>query len=73
MKTLITHSFKLTEPHAGVVHHFVKGILSNIPGHGAMVSDAVHSASDVISSALVMFGISMAAKAEDTIHPHFLN
>lgn len=37
---------------------------------GAMVSDAVHSASDVISSALVMFGISMAAKAEDESHPY---
>lgn len=37
---------------------------------GAMVSDAIHSASDVISSALVMFGVSMAAKKEDESHPY---
>ena len=37
---------------------------------GAMVSDAVHSASDVISSVMVMFGVSMAAKEEDENHPY---
>ena len=46
---------------------FVAGLLA---ASGAMVSDAVHSFSDVISSALVMFGVSMAAKAEDESHPY---
>ena len=37
---------------------------------GAMVSDAVHSASDVISSVVVMLGISFAARKEDESHPY---
>ncbi len=46
-------------------------LLAGLLAHsGAMVSDAVHSASDVISSGMVMFGVSMAAKAEDASHPY---
>lgn len=41
-----------------------------LAGSGAMISDAVHSASDVISSVMVMFGVSMAAKKEDSDHPY---
>lgn len=41
-----------------------------IASSGAMVSDAVHSASDVFSTLLVMFGVNMAARAEDSDHPY---
>lgn len=41
-----------------------------IASSGAMVSDAVHSASDVFSTLLVMFGVNMAARAEDHDHPY---
>ncbi len=41
-----------------------------IASSGAMVSDAVHSASDVFSTLMVMFGVSMSAKAEDADHPY---
>lgn len=41
-----------------------------IASSGAMVSDAVHSASDVFSTLLVMFGVHMAARAEDRDHPY---
>ena len=36
----------------------------------AMVSDAVHSASDVISSVIVIAGVKVAAKTEDEHHPY---
>lgn len=43
------------------------GILAH---SGAMVSDAVHSASDVISSIIVIIGIKMSAKDSDEAHPY---
>lgn len=49
---------------------FGKLLAGLLAASGAMVSDAVHSASDVISSVMVMFGVSMAAKEEDQNHPY---
>ncbi len=37
---------------------------------GAMISDAVHSASDVFSTIIVMVGIHMSGKAADREHPY---
>lgn len=37
---------------------------------GAMVSDAVHSASDVMSTLVVMVGVKLANKASDKEHPY---
>ena len=37
---------------------------------GAMVSDAVHSMSDVFSTVIVMIGVRMSAKASDKEHPY---
>ncbi len=37
---------------------------------GAMISDAVHSASDVFSTIIVMIGIRMSNKAADKEHPY---
>lgn len=37
---------------------------------GAMVSDAIHSASDVFSSLIVIAGIKISAKASDKEHPY---
>ena len=46
-------------------------IITGIIAHsGAMVSDGVHSASDVISSLVVMIGIKFASKEPDTEHPY---
>ena len=40
-------------------------------GHSqALVSDAVHSASDVVSTIAVMFGVNMSAKKSDSSHPY---
>lgn len=36
----------------------------------AMISDAVHSASDVISTVAVIFGVNLAAKKSDNDHPY---
>jgi cation diffusion facilitator family transporter len=44
---------------AGVVAH-----------SGAMISDAIHSASDVISTIIVMVGVRISSKAEDSEHPY---
>lgn len=45
----------------------VAGILAK---SGAMISDAVHSASDVFSTFVVMIGVSMSAKKPDKEHPY---
>ncbi len=37
---------------------------------GAMISDAIHSASDVFSTIVVMIGINMAGKEADDDHPY---
>ena len=43
------------------------GIFAN---SGAMISDAIHSASDVFSSVIVIIGVKMSAKASDREHPY---
>lgn len=43
------------------------GILAH---SGAMVSDAVHSASDVFSSIIVIIGVRISSKDSDTQHPY---
>lgn len=46
-------------------------LLAGIVAHsGAMISDAVHSASDVFSTIVVMVGVHMAAKKSDEDHPY---
>lgn len=46
-------------------------ILAGILAHsGAMISDAVHSASDVFSSVIVIIGVKISAKASDKEHPY---
>ena len=46
-------------------------ILAGILAHsGAMVSDAVHSASDVFSSIIVIIGVKISAKDSDRDHPY---
>lgn len=37
---------------------------------GAMVSDAIHSASDVVSTVIVMIGVKASEKASDREHPY---
>lgn len=45
--------------------------LSGIFAHsGAMISDAIHSASDVFSSIIVIIGVKMSAKGSDAEHPY---
>ena len=46
---------------------FVAGVVAN---SGAMISDAVHTLSDVLATALVMVGINLSTKAEDEKHPY---
>ena len=53
---IILSLFKLV---AGIVAH-----------SGAMISDAVHSASDVFSSIVVIIGVKLSAKASDKEHPY---
>ena len=43
------------------------GIVAN---SGAMISDAVHSASDVFSSIIVIIGVKLSAKKSDKEHPY---
>ena len=46
-------------------------LLAGILAHsGAMISDAVHSASDVFSSIIVIIGVKVSAKDSDDHHPY---
>lgn len=46
-------------------------LLAGIFAHsGAMISDAVHSASDVLSTFVVMIGVTISAKSRDADHPY---
>ncbi|MDE5620627.1 MAG: cation diffusion facilitator family transporter [Ruminococcus sp.] len=56
---------------AGNIILSVLKMLAGIFAHsGAMVSDAVHSASDVFSSIIVIIGVKLSAKASDKEHPY---
>lgn len=46
---------------------FVAGVVAN---SNAMISDAIHSASDVFSTFVVIIGIKLAAKESDKEHPY---
>lgn len=46
-------------------------LIAGVAAHsGAMISDAVHSASDVFSTVVVMIGVHLAAKKSDEDHPY---
>lgn len=46
-------------------------LLAGILAHsGAMISDAVHSMSDVVSSFIVIAGVKISEKKEDDDHPY---
>lgn len=46
-------------------------LLAGLIAHsGAMISDAVHSASDVFSTIIVIVGVTMSEKASDADHPY---
>lgn len=46
-------------------------LLAGILGHsGAMISDAVHSASDVLTTIMVLFGVNVAAIKDDDNHQY---
>lgn len=57
-----------------IVGNIVLSVLKMLAGilahSGAMVSDAVHSASDVFSSIIVIIGVKLSAKASDKEHPY---
>lgn len=46
---------------------FIAGVLAH---SGAMISDAVHSSSDVFSSIVVIIGVKISAKESDKEHPY---
>ena len=46
-------------------------LLAGVLAHsGAMISDAVHSASDVLSSIIVIIGVKLSVRAPDKEHPY---
>ena len=50
---------------------FIFKLIAGLIGHSsAMISDAVHSLSDVLTTFLVIFGLVMASKNADKKHPY---
>lgn len=71
------HSDKKTAMKISAVSIIVNLVLSAfkmlagiIAGSGAMISDAVHSASDVFSTIIVMAGVNISCKASDKEHQY---
>lgn len=66
----VANRVSITSIVANVLLSLLK-ILAGIIAHSsAMVSDAIHSASDVFSTFVVMIGIRLAAKKPDKEHPY---
>ncbi len=55
---------------ANVLLSAVKFLAGVVAGSGAMISDAVHSVSDVFSTVVVMIGVRMAGRESDKEHPY---
>lgn len=55
---------------SNIVLSFFKLIAGLLAHSGAMISDAVHSASDVLSTIVVIIGIKVSSKAADKDHPY---
>ena len=53
-----------------VVLSLFKLLAGIIAGSGAMISDAIHSASDVASTVVVIIGVNMAGKKSDKEHQY---
>ncbi|MBR5756661.1 MAG: cation diffusion facilitator family transporter, partial [Firmicutes bacterium] len=53
-----------------LVLSLLKLLAGIIAGSGAMISDAVHSASDVFSTFVVIIGVQLAKKKPDKEHPY---
>lgn len=53
-----------------VIFSIVKGVAGVIGHSTALTADAIESASDVITSVIVLVGLKMAAKAPDEDHPY---
>lgn len=48
----------------------LKGVVGFISGSKALLADAAHSASDIVGSVIVLFGIRIAMKPADKEHPY---
>lgn len=76
-KTTQNHDFEKTAAKVSMVSiignillSLFKAAAGIIANSGAMISDAVHSASDVISSVVVLIGIKISARESDESHPY---
>ena len=49
------------------VFKFIAGIVGK---SNAMISDSIHSLSDVLSTVVVMIGLKLSSKKEDEEHPY---
>lgn len=66
----VANRVSITSIVANVVLSLLKLIAGILAHSSAMISDAIHSASDVFSTFVVMIGIKLAAKKPDKDHPY---
>ena len=55
---------------ANIILSLFKFLAGMIAHSGAMISDSIHSASDVFSTLVVIVGIKMSGKKSDKEHPY---
>lgn len=55
---------------ANIVLSLIKAVIGVVGKSQALISDAIHSASDVVSTVAVIFGVNMSAKQSDKSHQY---
>ena len=74
MKTLTNEQAAMRVSFVSIIWNIILSIFKLLAGifahSGAMISDAVHSASDVLSTFIVIIGVKIANKESDKTHPY---
>jgi len=77
MKSKIENEYERTAMHislVSIVANLILSLLKALAGifahSGAMISDAIHSASDVFSTIVVVIGVKISGKESDKEHPY---
>ena len=74
MKTLTNEQIAMKVSFVSIIWNiilYIFKLFAGIVAHsGAMISDAVHSASDVLSTFIVIIGVKIANKESDKTHPY---
>lgn len=70
MEKKIAYKVSIVSIVANVVLSIIKAVIGIAAKSGALISDAIHSLSDVASTVIVILGVRIASKEDDKEHPY---